>query len=413
MILILFTASYPFDAATEQTFLNDEIEQLAASFERVVLVPRRCKGSKLPIPHNVEVVEGYFEHLEAANKILAVTQVLASPLFYHDLSKHPWLLFHLPSLVRLIAFLGGAYLTKQWVGRWLHKNGVQAQECIFYTYWFDQAAMGIGLVKRLQPDLKLVSRAHGYDLYAETFHPPYWPCRAAALELVDRIFADSDAGAGYLKKRYPVFSPKVETARLGVKDPGFVSSASSDGIFRVVSCSMLRPVKRVDLLMEGIAQAARMRSEQKFEWHHHGNGDTRLELQQQADAEFPANACAVFHVYSTNQALLDFYRENPIDVFMNVSVSEGTPVSIMEAISCGVPVIATAVGGNQEIVLEKNGLLLSPNPSPQEIANVILEFIDHRQEIQSKRKESRDLWKEKYNAHQNFRLFVHRLQSLR
>ena len=45
---------------------------------------------------------------------------------------------------------------------------------------------------------------------------------------------------------------------------------------------------------------------------------------------------------------------------MNVSESEGIPVSIMEASSFGIPVIATNVGGVGEIVENGyNGLLLN------------------------------------------------------
>jgi colanic acid/amylovoran biosynthesis glycosyltransferase len=413
LVIVLFTASYPFDAATEQTFLNEEIQHLAESFERVVLVPRKCKGTKLPLPSNVEVAEDYFAYLESLNKFLAVPRVFVSIFFYRDLWQHPWLLFHVPSLSRLVAFLGGAYLTKQWVEHWLHENRIKADECIFYTYWFDQAAMGIGLVKHFYSNLRLVSRTHGYDLYDETFHPPYWPCRADAIGLVDKLFTDSEAGMDYLKKRHQVFSSKIETARLGVKDPGFVSAPSNDGVCRLMSCSLIRPVKRMDLLLEGILQAAQRRSDQKFEWHHHGNGEALIELQQRADAKFPPNACAVFHGYSNHLALLDFYRENPIDIFINVSISEGTPVSIMEAISCGVPVIATAVGGNKEIVREKNGILLDPNPSPQEIADAISKMTDAREATHLKRQASRELWHEKYNAKQNFESFVHRVKSIR
>jgi glycosyltransferase involved in cell wall biosynthesis len=332
------------------------------------------------------------------------------------LLKHPWLLFHPPSFGRLLAFLGGAHLTKQWVEQWLQKNRVEARDCLFYTYWFDQAAAGIGLVKRSQPDLRVVARAHGYDLYDETFQPPYWPCRAAAVELVDGLFTDSEAGAEYLKKRHPAFASKIDVSRLGVDDPGFTASTSTDGVFRIMSCSIIRPIKRVDLLLEGILHAARTRPAQKFEWHHHGNGETdetRLALQRRADEEFPSNACAFFHGYSRHQALMDFYRATPIDVFMNTSRSEGTPVSSMEAISCGIPLIATAVGGNQEIVFEKNGILLPPNPSPQEIATAIFKILDDPDAAQSRRRESRAHWDEKYNAARNFAVFIQRLKLVR
>ena len=416
MILILFTASYPFDVAVEQTFLNNEVVHLARNFEKVILVPRRCHGTRLSVPDNVEVAEDYSSFLESASRLFLAWRVFTSPLFHRDLFAHPWLLFHPPSLGRLFAFLGGAQLTKQWVENWLGRTKTDVKQCIFYTYWFDQGAMGIGLTKRLHPDLKLVSRAHGYDLYEERYSPPYWPGRPASFEVVDALFADSDAGVDYLKKRYPTFSSRFDVAFLGVTDPGFIASPSSDGVFRIVSCSIIRPVKRVDLLLEGIANAARQRPGQKIEWHHFGNGEAegmRENLQKKADELLPVNARAYFPGYSTQQALMDYYQSNSVDVFFNVSVSEGTPVSSMEAISCGIPAVATGVGGNREIVMDRNGLLLSPNPSPEEIAEAIFRFVDAPEWAVSKREGSRALWHEKYNADENFRAFIRRLKAIR
>ena len=45
----------------------------------------------------------------------------------------------------------------------------------------------------------------------------------------------------------------------------------------------------------------------------------------------------------------------PVDLFLTVSANEGIPVSIMEAQSFGIPVIATDVGGISEIVNNVNG----------------------------------------------------------
>ena len=175
---------------------------------------------------------------------------------------------------------------------------------------------------------------------------------------------------------------------------------------------MLVPIKRVNLLLDGILCAAQMRPDQQFEWTHMGNGSIRSELQENADRRFPANAKAFFPGYSNKDALMKFYRNEPVDVFTNVSSSEGTPVAVMEAVSCGIPVIATAVGGNQEIVSEKNGILLSPNPTPEEIAKAILDLFDHPESADSKRKGSRIVWMERYNAEINFRAFAERLKSI-
>ena len=47
-----------------------------------------------------------------------------------------------------------------------------------------------------------------------------------------------------------------------------------------------------------------------------------------------------------------------VDLFLNVSESEGVPISAMEAIASGVPVMATNVGGTPEIIDNEVGYLL-------------------------------------------------------
>lgn len=55
------------------------------------------------------------------------------------------------------------------------------------------------------------------------------------------------------------------------------------------------------------------------------------------------------------------YSEHPVDVFINLSTNEGVPVSIMEAISFDIPIVATDVGGTSEIVTDETGILVSSN----------------------------------------------------
>ena len=60
------------------------------------------------------------------------------------------------------------------------------------------------------------------------------------------------------------------------------------------------------------------------------------------------------------------------DIFVTTSQSDGTPVSILEAMASGLPCIATTVGGIPEWIEDKkNGLLISPG-SPEQLAEKIL-----------------------------------------
>jgi glycosyltransferase involved in cell wall biosynthesis len=76
-------------------------------------------------------------------------------------------------------------------------------------------------------------------------------------------------------------------------------------------------------------------------------------------------------------------------------------------------VIATAVGGNVEIVTTQNGILIDPNAALEEISSAMFYLIDHPGEAETKRKGSRYIWETRYNAHLNFSDFARRLKEIR
>jgi glycosyltransferase involved in cell wall biosynthesis len=96
---------------------------------------------------------------------------------------------------------------------------------------------------------------------------------------------------------------------------------------------------------------------------------------------------------------LDFYTEQPFDLFVNVSASEGVPFSIMEAFSVGIPVMATNVGGTGEIVNEQVGMLL---PSDINLAGLVQKITDFynfsTEQKQGMRQECYNQYINKWNA---------------
>ena len=413
MNLILFTASYPFVRGNEASFLNVEAEYLLKEFDRVVVVPETIKEAT-PADHpGVEVDTSYAKLFSTSGNWQLTKLSLSSRLLLRGIREAEFPRFSPKAWRRMIAFTGKAELTRLWATDFLLRRGLDPNACLFYTYWLDSAAAGIELVREQFSQIMLISRAHGYDIYEEEYYnPPFWPCRRTTLENINRVYADSYAGADYLRSRYKNFAHKFETSLLGVRDPGFRTAPSTDGVFRIVSCSRISPEKRVDLLLEGVAAAARLRPDKKLEWRHFGNGDQRPGLQQRADASFPSNARAYFPGFSDGNALMDFYRNNPVDVFVNSSATEGTSVAIMEAMSCGIPILATSVGGNMEIVSEQNGRLLPAGASAEHVALGLLTFMDDP--VSSARRDgSQQKWLTQYNADANFPNFAQNLKSLR
>ena len=411
MILLIFTNTYPYDAVGEQTFLKGEIKILKKYFGRIVLIPQERYERLLPLPDGVEVNLEYAKKLNLGNRIISFLPSIFSGDSYIDIKNKLPESTSVAYLKKLFFFVSGARMAQGWIKQWLKKEHVSASDVVCYTYWFTDVAMGLGWAKTELPQLRIISRAHGYDLYEELYKP--WPMRSKSISLLDGLFVASDIGRDYLLEKYPRFKEKYETALLGVPEPGELSKPSSDGVLRIVSCSMINPIKRLDLLFAGIVIAAKLRVDQKFEWTHFGDGKDRLNFIQHSAKEFPKNAKAFFPGYQSQEHLIKTYIEQPADIFVNVSSTEGTPVSIMEAISCGIPVIATAVGGNIEIVQERNGFLLSKNPTPEEIAETFLKICDQRDVMLMKRKGSREVWQERYNEMANFEAFAQKLVEIR
>ena len=64
-----------------------------------------------------------------------------------------------------------------------------------------------------------------------------------------------------------------------------------------------------------------------------------------------------------------------LDLYMNTSVHEGMPLSILEAMASGTPVVASKVGGIPEIIAHGEQGFLVSNRDPEEFANRCLELI--------------------------------------
>jgi sugar transferase (PEP-CTERM/EpsH1 system associated) len=63
------------------------------------------------------------------------------------------------------------------------------------------------------------------------------------------------------------------------------------------------------------------------------------------------------------------------DVFALSSIAEGTPVALLEAMACGVPVVSTRVGGVPELVVENETGLLAPARDAQALADALAVYV--------------------------------------
>jgi glycosyltransferase involved in cell wall biosynthesis len=85
-----------------------------------------------------------------------------------------------------------------------------------------------------------------------------------------------------------------------------------------------------------------------------------------------------------------------MDIFILPSLTEGTPLSIIEAMSMKLPVIASRVGGVPELVLEgKTGLLVTPR-NPDEITAAVLKLLKNSKTRKEMGTKARQVVKKKF-----------------
>jgi len=279
---------------------------------------------------------------------------------------------------------------------------------ILYFYWGDNLAWTIPYLKKeiKNKDLKIIIRLHGSDLYENLKHN-YAPLRSAIFSAADTIVPISEHGYNYIFNKYPKFSAKVFLSRLGVFDNGLnynIQNLSKE--FTIVSVSNVVALKRLNLLFDAL-----QKTQSNITWHHFGDGVLMNDLNN-AIKNKRQGLNVILHGYVSNHTLINFYQKQQVDLFVNVSSSEGIPVSIMEALSFGIPVIATDVGGSSELVSDKVGELISSNFSTESLGQNIEKVLNlNSEELLLLRSNARSIFELKVNAKINYLLFYNKIKN--
>lgn len=405
--VILFTHQFPFGQV--ENFLEQELYSLQKTFDEIVIVPNQLGELHRSLPKGIRIEESFARSYHSTSPLFKFKRVwtaLWSSETYRELRRDLSLLLKPKHLKCLFYFVSQSEFYYLWLTDFLAKNPSYTTS-VFYTYWLHVQAHGIHLLKqRKYPKLTQISRAHSFEIYIEDYTPSYLPLREQTLKTIDAIYTISDHARGRLLQDYGDFIHHISTSRLGVNDPQFLNPDNTARSLTLVSTSFLVPEKRIDLLIAGLKALSERKLYDRIIWHHFGDGPLKPELTDMAGKNLGEQVEWIFHGHVDNQKLLEFYRTTPIDCFINTSRTEGIPVSIMEAQSCGIATIATNVGAVAEIVNGEVGVLLPKNPSPEEIADALISVGKSKEQLLEKRKQARLNWMQHYNAPKNFDSFA-------
>ena len=138
----------------------------------------------------------------------------------------------------------------------------------------------------------------------------------------------------------------------------------------VGTVARLVPLKGVDIFIRAAAEVWGRRQDVSFVIV--GEGKERRGLETMAEG-LGLKRCLFFA--GERQNIADFY--DLFNIFVLSSRSEGFGIVILEAMHHDIPVIATAVGGVPEIVINDMTGILVPPESPQSLAEAIISLLDN------------------------------------
>jgi glycosyltransferase involved in cell wall biosynthesis len=299
---------------------------------------------------------------------------------------------------------------RNFIRRKLSKESI-SESIVFYSYWLKAGANAIALLD-YNNSIK-ISRAHGSDIYEEKTATGYLPLLRFSGIYLNAIFFASKDGKEYFKQKTKVTDLNLFVSYLGVTKPDFdITKARNSNRYTIVSCSNMITLKRIDLIISALAI---VKSAREIEWLHFGDGILRKDLEETALMKLgSANGIKYrFMGYYANEELIKFYSANRIDLFINASSTEGLPVSIMEAQSFGIPVIATDIGGVSEVVTTGTGSLIPANFLPGDLAQLIEQYLNlSEQQFDLIRENAIKNWESKFNAASNYEDFIQKVSTI-
>lgn len=402
-VLIFFTSTYPYGIV--ETFIEDELKYLTKKFDRIIIVTNNMVDNNLRyLPDNVTVLrKEYFAPkvyvLKALTKVFG--SMIRSELF--NITNNLKLRLNKPVLSILTGSLANALSASAFIEQLVIEEKLAESSLFLYSYWLNDMAAGIAYYKHQHPQVKAFCRAHRWDIYQNEQPHGYAALRPFIFSQLNACYAISTGGAAYLNEiTQHRFANKIQVARLGTFTPPETMKADKQR-FRLLSCSYMIPRKRIGLIIDALAMLPHL----EIEWVHLGGGPVFEDLKAQAAQKIKGKISYDLKGLLNNEQIHAYYQTNKVDLFINLSESEGVPVSIMEANSYSIPALATNTGGVSDIINDENGFLVDVNCTAQKVASLIEQFYNLPATVQQQYHHfAFTTWNNLYNAQKNYTAFA-------
>lgn len=252
----------------------------------------------------------------------------------------------------------------------------------------------------------LVSVSWGYDLLHDAHRNPLWrwatryTLKHSTLMLGDcNTIRKLAIAFGMPDERIVTFPWGVDLEHFSPRSTTdtLTSAASAQSTFTLLSTRAWEPIYGVDIIARAFVIAARQRPELRLIML--GNGSQASHLRQIFLQGKVADR-VLFPGQISQRDLPRYYHT--ADLYVSASHSDGTSISLLEAMACGLAVVVSDIPGNREWVEHGVQGWLFPDGEAEILAQAILQAAENRQRLAEMGRAARALVEQRADWQKNF-----------
>ena len=217
-----------------------------------------------------------------------------------------------------------------------------------------------------------LERGSIFSAIFKTFSPFYIKVDKDTLKRANKIITPSTACAQDINNYY--FSSDIEVIPNGVDTSFFIPNHKTKPGKRVVFVGIFGPIKGLTDLIQSALYVKQYHHDVKYVLI--GSGPLEKHIKRTIQ-RLGLEDNFEFTGYLRRQDLLEQYQKAAICVLPSW-YEGGMSTTLLEAMACGIPVVATAVGGSTEIVHENDNGLLVPPKNPAMLGQAIKRILDDK-----------------------------------
>jgi|MDTC01.3.fsa_nt_gb glycosyltransferase involved in cell wall biosynthesis len=370
-ILNLFTYDYPTEG-NDHFFIEDEIKMLSETFDYINIIPLKWDSKFKENYINKENLNYDFSLSQSLFKIKTIIKILFKIIFckilWHEIFKikKKKILKKISIILKERILAENTYL---WVKN--KKKEIPNKE-IFYSYWSNHTLLSFYLLKKENIINKCFARTLGSDLNGFIPNDDFVAFKKLKFQMLDFLIILNEGQRKKLKTEKLINDDKVIKCYQGINLQIFKEKQKLDKKIHILSCGQLIYVKNTLQIVNFIQAFSKVAKDYEIIYTCIGSGPDFVNVKKAAELKLKH---IKFNLIEKVPNLIDFLKKNQIDLYINLSRSEGMSFAVMEAMSFSIPIICSKIPGNTEIVNNSNGYVLHSYEN-EDVNNLIKNILD-------------------------------------